>query len=396
ECRMICALSTRAVSVSSPVASPSVQVPGDATPSAPVDTTGLATRPPLLGENTTGTPCRGWPSESTSRTDGATGSAARIWPVCASPAATVSAWYVVTLKRAGLGVTQVTALPSSSTTVAITVFGPLLGPRIQLVDTMPFTSAVSVAIETEPPPVATANLTTAPRAGPPWRVVTCARSESATGVDGVAALGGVQLNVLMCAAPCHTTCTPIGCEVTPSEEAVTETTPVSCASRRPLGSNTAIDSALLRQAKGTVTTLPLASLAVAVNVLWPPRSIAKLGVSMLIVAMVGVSIGPVPLSPPQLAMSAVQKAVASRMAGAASGRSRADRGMSESGLRCGTDMTWSRGWVRSVRADSRSTLGIDSRMIIGKSARHEVARRRPQTGAGTIWWVPDTSNDAAS
>src|SRR6185437_6109196 len=48
---------------------------------------------------------------------------------------------------------------------------------------IPFASAVSVLTEREPPPVATANLTTLPRAGPPWRFVTWARSESATGVN---------------------------------------------------------------------------------------------------------------------------------------------------------------------------------------------------------------------
>src|SRR5947209_14921485 len=82
------AMPTLATSVCGPGMSPSVQVPGEATPSAPVDTVGEVTLPPLEGVKVTTMPGRGLPAESTSLTEGATGTAERIWADCASPCTT--------------------------------------------------------------------------------------------------------------------------------------------------------------------------------------------------------------------------------------------------------------------------------------------------------------------
>ena len=71
--------------------SPSVHAPGEATPSAPVETIGNATCPPPVAANVTGIPCLGFPSESTSRTAGATGTFERMVALCWFPATTSSA-----------------------------------------------------------------------------------------------------------------------------------------------------------------------------------------------------------------------------------------------------------------------------------------------------------------
>src|SRR6185437_1438576 len=108
-------------------------------------------------------------------------------------------------KLTGFPVTHDSAVPRSSTTAAVTVFSPVAPPRVQPAVAMPRESAVTVDGETVPPPALAVNLTRAPAAGPPMRLVTWTRIESVTTAPGVAAVGGVHWSGATLAAPIQIT-----------------------------------------------------------------------------------------------------------------------------------------------------------------------------------------------
>src|SRR2546422_1653515 len=153
-----------AVRVLSPATVPSVHEVTAAIPSAPVVTglVGLTLPPPRPGANGTATPATGLPCWSFTIADGGIGTAVPTRACCPSPAL-MAIWVAAPAFPVAL---NVTGLPWSVPDVAVSVFGPAVLPRVQLVTAaMPLALVVCEAPVTLPPPVPAAKVTATPATG---------------------------------------------------------------------------------------------------------------------------------------------------------------------------------------------------------------------------------------
>src|SRR5213595_2381992 len=208
-----------AVNVFDPAVGPSVHDATAATPSAPVVTglVGLTLPPPVPGANVTPTPATGLPNWSRTITDGVTATAVPTRADCPSPAL-IAIWVAplaVPLAR------NVTGLPCRAPDVAVSVFGPAVVPRVQLVTAAtPLALVVWAAPVMPPPPVPGAKVTATPATGLPNASCTITAGGTATAVPTVAAWPSPTLIAMDAAAAAVTLTLAV---------AVTAVTPLSVA-----------------------------------------------------------------------------------------------------------------------------------------------------------------------
>src|SRR5437763_1109352 len=208
-----------AVRVFSPATVPRRHDATAATSSAPAVTglVGLTLPPPVPGANVTPTPATGLPNWSRTITDGGTATAVPTRADCPSPAL-MAIWVAplaVPLAR------NVTGLPWSVPDVAVSVFGPAVVPRVQLVTAAtPLALVVWAAPVMLPPPVPGAKVTATLGTGLPKASRTITAGGTATAVPTVAAWPSPTLIAMDAAAAAVTLTLAV---------AVTAVTPLSVA-----------------------------------------------------------------------------------------------------------------------------------------------------------------------
>src|SRR5207249_863033 len=175
-----------AVSEFGPTVGPSVHDVTAAIPFPPVVTgvVGLTVPPPEATANVTLTPATGFPFASRTITDGSTATAVPAVAVWLLPA-------LIAIGRASRGVpvaVKVIGLPVSPVEVAVSEFGPGVGPRDhEVMAAIPLAFVVTGAVGlTVPPPEATANVTRTPATEFPFASRTITDGSTATAVPAVA------------------------------------------------------------------------------------------------------------------------------------------------------------------------------------------------------------------
>src|SRR5947208_2605497 len=189
------------VRVFGPAVGPNVQEVTAVIPFAPVATgvVGLTVPEPDATANVTLTPATGFPFASRTITDGAISTAVpavAVWPLPALMAICVAAPAVPVAVK-------VTGLPVSPVDVAVSEFGPAVGPKVhEVTSAIPLAFAVTGVVGvTQPPPDATANVTVTPATGLP--VASCAITDgvTSTAVPAVAAWPSPALMAIWLAPP---------------------------------------------------------------------------------------------------------------------------------------------------------------------------------------------------
>src|SRR5207247_1407413 len=184
-----------------PAVGPSVHDVTAAIPLAFVVTgvAGVTEPPPDATANVTPTPATGFPFASRTTTEGFTGTvvpAVAVWP---SPPL-LAIW--VAAPTAPVAV-NVTGLPVSPLAVAVSEFGPAVGPRVhEVTAAIPLPLVVTGVVGfTVPPPEATANVMLTPATALPFTSRTITDGSTATGVPAVAVWLLPALIAICVAAP---------------------------------------------------------------------------------------------------------------------------------------------------------------------------------------------------
>src|SRR5213078_1596815 len=160
---------------------------------------GLTVPPPDATANVTLTPATGFPFASRTITEGATGTA-----VPAGADWSLPALIAIVLAAPAVPVAvNVTGLPVSPVAVAVSEFGPAVGPSVHDVTAaIPFAPVVTGVVGvTEPPPDATANVTLTPPTGLPFASRTITEGAVATAVPAGAVWPFPALMAIWVAVP---------------------------------------------------------------------------------------------------------------------------------------------------------------------------------------------------
>src|SRR5439155_778625 len=165
-----------AVVVCVPINTPSVRNVCACPFTSVVKVVGSTDPPPDAAAHVTVTPATGFPFASRTITDGAISTAVpavAVWPLPALMAICVAAPAVPVAVK-------VTGLPVSPVDVAVSEFGPAMGPKVhEVTSAIPLAFVVTGVVGvTEPPPDATANVTVTPATGLPF--ASCAITDGFT------------------------------------------------------------------------------------------------------------------------------------------------------------------------------------------------------------------------
>src|SRR5439155_1218008 len=206
-----------------PAVGPRIQEVTAAIPCAPVvtDVVGLTVPPPDATANVTLTPPTGLPFASRTITEGSIATAVpavAVWPF----PALMAIWVAVPAVPVAV---KVTGLPASPLAVAVSEFGPTVGPKIRRAtcrDPVAFVVTGVVGV-TEPPSHATANATLPPASGLPFASCTLTDGSIATAVPAVADWLFPPLSAIELAAPVVPVAVKVtGLPVSPLAVAVSE------------------------------------------------------------------------------------------------------------------------------------------------------------------------------
>src|SRR5439155_6001226 len=219
---------------------------------------GLTVPPPEATPNVTATPPTGLPCVSRTITEGSTATAVPVvaaWPLPALMAIELAAPAVPVA-------VNVTGLPVSPLDVAVSVFGPAVGPRVhEVMAAIPLAFVLTGAVGlTVPPPEATANVTRTPATEFPFASRTITDGSTATAVPAVAVWPLPALIAICVAAPA----VAVAVKVTgdPAPVVCTVWVPAWAPSVQVVA---AIPLALLVDVGGVTAPLPLAGVQVTVT-----------------------------------------------------------------------------------------------------------------------------------